>query len=147
MGKDLDAGADRASAAAAIAALGPAIELVDLDRPPERPEDILSGNIYHRHVLLGARARAGAGLDGLRGRVSRNGSEIASVADLEANTGELLVVVAQVASLLAAFGERLRADDVVICGSVVPPIAIEPLDRAVGFGFDTASDVTVAIVA
>jgi len=141
-------GADRATAAAAVAALGPAIELVDLHRPPEEPEAILSENIYHRHVVLGARdtGRAGARLDGLRGRVSRNGGEMESVMDLEANTGEVLAIVAHVASMLAAFGEGLRADDVIICGSVVPPIAIEPQDRAIGFGFGTTSDVTVCVV-
>jgi 2-keto-4-pentenoate hydratase len=148
MGKDLAAGADRATAAAAVGALGPAIELVDLHRPPEEPEDILSCNIYHRHVVLGPRdaRRSDARLDTLRGRVSRNGAEVASVTDLEANTGEVLAIVAHVAGMLAAFGERLRAGDVVICGSVVAPIAIEPQDRAIGFGFDTDSDAAVAIV-
>ncbi len=38
IGKDLAAGADRATTQAAIAALGPAIELTDLTFPPDEVE-------------------------------------------------------------------------------------------------------------
>src|SRR5450759_159643 len=79
MGKDLPAGAEREQAMKAIAGLGPAIELADLDRPPEDVEQILAGNIYQRHVILGACdvSRAGGVLDGLMGRIVRNGTEVA----------------------------------------------------------------------
>src|SRR5204863_2894325 len=46
IGRDVPAGADRATAAAAIAGISPAIEIVDLHAPPEDPEKILSHNIY-----------------------------------------------------------------------------------------------------
>ena len=72
MGADLDAGADRATAQAAIAAIGPAFELADVDLPPEDVQAILTRNIYQRHVMLGPRdaARAGARLDGLVGHIA-----------------------------------------------------------------------------
>lgn len=138
IGRDLSADASPADVAGAIAALGPAIELVDLDRPPEDPEAILAGNIYHRHVILGPRdeGRAGARLDGLAGRILRNGGETARVADLEANTGAILDLVPHVARTLAAFGERLRQGEVVICGSVVPPMELGAEDRELAFSLD-----------
>src|SRR5262249_44141205 len=52
LGRDVPAGADHATAEAAIAGISPAIELADLTAPPEDPEAILSGNIYQRHVVL-----------------------------------------------------------------------------------------------
>lgn len=135
MGADLPGGADRAAARAAIAAIGPAIELADLDQPPEDVETILTGNIFQRHVVLGPRetVRAGARLDGLVGRVLRNGREVAATSELQANTGDVIDLVRHVASLLAAFGERLSAGDVVINGSVVPPLFLDPEDTAVVF--------------
>ena len=67
------------AAAAAIAGISPAIEIVDLTSPPEDPERILSGNIYQRHVVLAGAgpARAGAAADGLTCRIIRRGSEFA----------------------------------------------------------------------
>ena len=53
MGADLAPGASRAEAEAAIAGLGVAIELVDLDPDADDPEAILAADIFQRHVLLG----------------------------------------------------------------------------------------------
>src|SRR5437899_2777452 len=50
IGRDVSAGADHATAKAAIAGISPAIELVDLTAPPEDPERILSANIYQRQL-------------------------------------------------------------------------------------------------
>ena len=77
LGNDLAAGADRATAAAAIAALGPAIELADLVTPPDDVEAAVAGNIYQRHVVFGPRdaARAGGKAEGLVAHVFRRGEE------------------------------------------------------------------------
>src|SRR5206468_11829026 len=90
MGKDLPAGADRAAASAAIAGVGPAIELADLNPPPDDVEVTLAGNIFHRHVILGApdASRAGAKLDGLSGRVFRRGALAAREDNVERLIGE-----------------------------------------------------------
>jgi 2-keto-4-pentenoate hydratase len=126
MGRDLGEGANRSAAQAAIAALGPAIELADLDRPPEDVEAILAGNIYQRHVVLGPRdpARAGCVLDGLAARILRNGQDFARTEDPQALTGDYLDIVRHVADVLAACGERLRAGEFIITGSIVPPLFV-----------------------
>ncbi len=46
--------------------------------------------------------------------------------DLEAMTGSLVDLVRHVADLLGSFGESLRAGEVVIAGSFVPPLAVSP---------------------
>ncbi|MGQ7791116.1 fumarylacetoacetate hydrolase family protein [Faunimonas sp. B44] len=147
MAADLAGGADDAAVRAAIAGIAPAIELADLFEPPEDVEAILSGNIFHRFVILGAcdRSRAGASLDGLTARVGRNGAEVASTREVEANTGRLVDVVRRTADTLAALGERLRAGDVVIAGSIVPPIFLERSDREVTCTLDPIGSVSVRI--
>ena len=44
----------------------------------------------------------------------------------EALIGEMIGIVQHVAGTLAAYGEKLRAGDVIITGSIVPPPIIEP---------------------
>lgn len=145
LGKDLPGGGDLAAAATAVGAIGPAIELADLDRPPDDVEAILAGNIYHRHVLLGPRdvARAGCKIDGVTGRVLRRGAEAARTTDPQANTGKLLPIVRHVADVLAAFGERLRAGEVIITGSIVPPLLVEPDEEGVAYELDPIGGVSV----
>lgn len=144
LGKDLPGGADRDAAKRAIAGIGPAIELADVDVPPQDVEAILKGNIYQRHVLLGAcdRTRAGCVLEGLSAVVVRNGDEIARLSDTQAATGELVDIVRHVADLLAAFGERLRADEVIITGSITPPLWIAPGEQ-LAFTLDPVGSVSV----
>lgn len=128
MGADLADGASREEAERAIAGLGTAIELVDPDSDAADPEPILAGNIFQRHVLLGP-LRAGAGASGLSARVTRNGEEVATAGDATEATGDLVDLVAHVASTLEPAGERLRAGEVVICGSIVPALAVAPGDE------------------
>lgn len=144
MGRDLPGGADADAARAAIAALGPAIELADLDRAPDDVEAILAGNIYQRHVILGPcdASRAGGAVVGLTGRVVRNGRETAVTSDPQALTGDLIDVVRHVADVLAAHGERLRAGHVIICGSIVPPLWMEPEEEIV-FELDPVGAVSI----
>jgi 2-keto-4-pentenoate hydratase len=144
MGKDLPGGASRDAAKNAIAGIGAAIELADVDFPPDDVEAILKGNIYQRHVVLGAcdRTRAGCALDGLTATVIRNGTEIARTSDTQEATGELVDVVRQVADMLSAFGERLRAGQVIITGAIVPPLWVEPGEEIL-FNLDPVGSVSV----
>lgn len=127
MVRDLAAGADRATVKAAIAGLGAAIELADVDRPPEDVEQILAGNIYQRGVILGPcdASHAGGEVGGLNGRITRNGSDFAQTSDPQAMTGELIGIVRHVADTLAEFGQTLRAGQIIITGSIVPPLWVE----------------------
>ena len=147
MGADLPAGSDTNAVKAAIASIGPAIELADVDRQtePDTLEALLAGNIFQRHVILSPsdRSRAGAKVEGLIGRVFRGNTEIASASDVTANTGEPIDLVRHVADMLAAFGERLRAGEFIITGSVVPPVFIEDKDESVRFELAPVGSVAV----
>jgi 2-keto-4-pentenoate hydratase len=138
-------GADRATAAAAIAALGPAIELADLNPPPDDVEVVLAGNIYHRHVILGLqdKSRAGAKLDGLAGHIFRRGALAAKQENIESLIGEIIGIVQHVAGTLAAYGEKLSAGDVIITGSIVPPPMIEPDETEFGYRLDPIGELAV----
>jgi 2-keto-4-pentenoate hydratase len=147
IGRDVPAGADEASARAAIAAVGPAIELADIDCPLDDVEKILSGDIFQRHVLLGPRddARSGARLEGLRAHVTRSGQDVPVPADLEANTGAIVDTVRHVADVAAALGDGLRAGQFIICGSLTPPIFLQPSDTGIDFALDPIGSVSVRL--
>ncbi len=146
IGRDLAGGGDRADAAAAIAALSPAIELADADLPFDNPEAILKRNIFQRHVIVGDPdpLRAGGSTAGLTARVFRRDAEAAHTTDPEAATGKLVDIVRHVADLLAAFGERLSAGDIVIGGSVVPPLLIEADETAMAYALEPIGGISVA---
>ena len=123
IGADLDGDASREDAAAAIAGLGAAIELVDLDADATDPEAILAAGIYQRHVLLGP-PRSDVSAADVTAHASLNGEEAAATDDATQATGDPVDLVLHVVRTLAAAGERLRAGEVVICGSVVPALAV-----------------------
>ena len=140
LGKDLPAGADRDTTKAAIAGVGPAIEVADVDHPSDDVEGTLACDIYQRHIILGHSdpTRSGGMLDSLVARVLRNGAEFASITDpksLQTLTGELIDIVRHTANLLSVFGETLRAGEIIIAGSIIPPIWIAPSEEIV---FDLA---------
>jgi 2-keto-4-pentenoate hydratase len=145
IGRDVPRGADHAAATAAIAGISPAIELVDLHTPPTNPENILGENIYQRHVVLSGTspARMGARADGLTCRILRHGTESARTTDPQANTGQWVDIVRHVADVLAAFGETLRAGEIIITGSVVPPLVLDPGEQAIAFEVDPIGGVKV----
>jgi 2-keto-4-pentenoate hydratase len=145
MGKDLPGGADRATAIAAIAGIGPAIELADLNPPPDDVEVTLAGNIFHRHVILGKSdtARAGAKLAGVSGHVFRRGALAARQGNVEQLIGEMIGIVVHVAGTLDAYGETLRAGDVIITGSIVPPLFIEPDETEFSYALEPVGGLSV----
>ena len=128
IGRDVPPDADDATARAAIAALGPAIEVADADGPMDDVEAVLACDIFQRHVIIGPAdpSRAGARLDGLRGHVNRSGQRTDAPTDLEANTGALVSIVRHVAATTAHFADGLRAGHFIIAGSVVPPLFVAP---------------------
>ena len=128
---DLSRVTDRGIAQAAIGALSPAIEIADVHFPPQNVEAILAGNIYNRYVILGESdtSRAGCNLEGLVGKVYRNGQETAVVTNLQALTGNFVDIVQHVANLLLSMGQMLRAGEVIITGSIVPPLWSESTEE------------------
>jgi 2-keto-4-pentenoate hydratase len=129
-----------------ISALSPAIELANVDQPPEDLADVLAGNIFHRAVILGepVPGRDSADLEGLVAHVTSDGTEVARATDLEALTGELDAILAHTARLLHGFGEKLRAGEVVIAGSVVPPLKVVS-GQTIGFCLGPFPAVTVTV--
>lgn len=129
LGDDVLPGADRQTARAAVSAIAPAIELVDVNLVTDETtvEAILKANVFNRHVILGKPdfTRAGCVLEGMEGHIIREGHETETVTELEALTGDLLDIVRHVADVLGAFGKKLRAGEFLIMGSIVPPMWIE----------------------
>ncbi|MDQ2954197.1 MAG: hypothetical protein M3R18_04575, partial [Pseudomonadota bacterium] len=119
----------------------------DMDIAPEpgNVEAILAGNIYQRQVVLGPAdaSRAGGKLAGLQVRALRNGVEVATTSDPEVNIGKILDLVRHVADTLAAFGERLRADEVIITGAAVPFLLLGPADRGLVHKLDPIGEVSL----
>jgi 2-keto-4-pentenoate hydratase len=145
LGADLPAGGSREAARSAIAAIGPAIELADIDGPADDVESILAGDIFQRHVVLGPRdhSRAGIKLEGLRGGVMRSGQAVAVPANLETNIGNIATIVRHVADTLGAFGETMRTGDVLITGSLTAPLLLEQHDTEVSFTLAPVGGVSV----
>jgi len=128
LGADVPAGADAAVVRAAISGLGPAVELADFDPDVQDVEGILACDIFHRHVLLGPvdRSRARGSIAGIEARVFRDGEKIAGASGPTDFPGQTVVVLLALAEMLEANGEALRAGDIVIAGSLVPPVKAGP---------------------
>ena len=86
--------------------IGPAIELADVDFPPEDAGRIMASNIYHRHVILGPARPAEPGE--VTGRVERNGQEIAANDRPAELTGDVREVVRLTEEALAHHGVALQ---------------------------------------
>jgi 2-keto-4-pentenoate hydratase len=113
-----------------IAGLGPALELVDLDISFDDIEPVLAGNICHRHVVFGEEV-TGADPMELAATVTKDGAVVAE----GRLTKDPTVTVAFVRSYLAGHGAALEPGQRLICGSVVPPVAVTPGDSLdVSFG-------------
>ena len=146
MMSDLGGGTTADAALAAIKEIFPAIELADLDPMPtaDNLDVVLENDIFQRHVILCGNTRFGGSVAGLTSRVIRRGAEAARTADPEALTGKLPDIVAHVANTLAAFGEKLSAGDVIITGSITPPLMLEPDDEQLTHALDPIGEVSVS---
>jgi 2-keto-4-pentenoate hydratase len=146
MASDLGPGATADTAMAAIKEIFPAIELADLDPvpTPDNLDVVLEGNIFQRHVILCGNTRPGGATSGLTSRLIRRGKEAAATTDPEALTGKLGDIVAHVANTLAAYGEKLAAGDVIITGSITPPIMIEADETELAHALDPIGEVSVS---
>ncbi len=145
MARDLGAGTSPDEALEAVKEILPAIEIADFDPPPtpDNLDQVLAGDIYQRHVILCGNTRPGGSIAGLTSRVIRRDAEAARSTDLEALTGKLPDIVAHVANTLAAYGEKLSAGDIVITGSITPPIMLDADETALAHALDPIGEVTI----
>ena len=111
-----------------ITAIGPAVELIDLDPSVNDPEAILAADIFQRHVMLGP-VTEGASVADVSLRLTVNGEQVAATDDVTEATGDLDGLVRHVAATLADAGASLERGDMVICGSIVAPLEIAPGDE------------------
>jgi 2-keto-4-pentenoate hydratase len=146
IGKDLPAGASRDEAKAAVAAIGPAIELADIDGAPDDLRGALASDIFQRHFILGPRdtTRSGLRLDGLKGRIAKSGTDVPVPMDLQTNTGDFIDVVRHVANVTAALGEGLRAGEFIICGSLTAtPMFLARDEKDVDYALEPIGAISV----
>lgn len=146
---DLGPGASDDEARAAIGAVGSSIEVANINLPigREEVEGIVAGNIFHAAVVFGQPdlGRAGLDISGIHARILADGTPVGETDELEAITGRYPMVVRTVADTLAANGLQLTAGDVIIAGSVIPPITIV-VGTEYTFALDPFDPISVRIV-
>jgi 2-keto-4-pentenoate hydratase len=112
-----------------VAGVSAAIELADVSPPPTDPEEILAGDIFTRHVILGPVVPGRTDSRGVTARIVVDDAEVASTDDVSALVGQLADVIATTGAVLGDHGETLRAGQFVMTGSVFPPLAVAPGSR------------------
>ncbi len=107
----------------------PAIELADADLPPTEIETVLAGDIYHRAVVLDRDVKPTPLEHPIAARIGRDGEEIATTDDAEAEVGQIEQLADWTVDYLRHFGVETAAGEVIISGSVVPLLDIAPGQR------------------
>jgi 2-keto-4-pentenoate hydratase len=128
LGAPVPPGGDLDDARAAIAGLGPAIELIDAAPPFEDLYAILAENIFHRGFVLGPADPSRTTVEGIAVTVTRGEAEEAS-ADAADAMDEPAAIVRHVADFLGDHGGALEAGQVIIGGSLVPAVPVSAGDR------------------
>lgn len=113
LGREVPPGADLDTAAAAIAGLGVALEIVDVD-DRESMHEVVASNVFHRAVAFGP-AREGAVADSLTAQLSVDG-QVASTQAVQVEPAQTVVCMAQ---LLGAVERRVQAGEWIIGGSLI----------------------------
>jgi 2-keto-4-pentenoate hydratase len=107
----------------ALARIGVALEVVDLDRPLDDVEEVIAANIFHRAVAcgsLGGPAEPGEAV------FCVNGEERARIDSFDSPAGTL----AFVDRLLRGLGAELAPGDLVIAGALAPAAPVAAGDAA-----------------
>jgi 2-keto-4-pentenoate hydratase len=106
-----------------VAGMGPAIEVVDIDKPFDDLAAILADNVFHKGVVFGPHGEARS-LEGITAEVVRDGAPEAEVDLAEAVDPAAIVEV--VGGRLEDAGETLQPGDRIICGALTPILWGEP---------------------
>lgn len=134
LGEGIAADADLAVARAAVAAIAPALEIVDYAKPAKSLGAIIEHSMFHSACVLGewhAVPNTGA-IDiakQVRLRAGARESEPARVDLVPQDVGEIVLLVAGV---LSSAGERLVAGDLILSGSfTAKALPLEPGNTAI----------------
>jgi 2-keto-4-pentenoate hydratase len=106
-----------------VAALGPALEVIDVDMPFEDLTAIMERNVFHRAAVLGTPVSQVTDLTGLTARLRIGGTHEAEI-DVGAAALEPEAVLRLVGGYLEAVGDTLQAGDVIIAGSLVTALPL-----------------------
>jgi 2-keto-4-pentenoate hydratase len=131
LGRDLVGAVTREEAGAAVAAVYPAFEITETRGDPAQLPLMLADNAQQRSVILGEPLALTPAfrLDEVEARVELNGRIIASGVGAAVLDHPLNSVV-WLARKLGEYGRSLRANDVVMTGSLVRQFPLVPGDRA-----------------
>jgi 2-keto-4-pentenoate hydratase len=123
-------GATTVEILAAVGAVAPAIEIVDMG-PAEDLEEVLACNIFHRAFLIGPFTDALPGTFAeARASLQVNGAGLHTDIDPAEQLGRLEDILGGMASQLSLAGDGLEAGDVVITGWVVTPLQLTGVTAA-----------------
>ncbi len=125
IGRDVPAAATLAEAREAIAAVAPAIELIDFNKPRKPLDQLLEHNILRDATVFGTEIP----FDRLPAITERTASAFKNGEFVQAAVAgrvpdDLAETIVLIAATLAQFGESLLAGDWVICGSYIDPFEV-----------------------
>jgi len=130
-GRDVPPGSSTGFVMDSVTAVGPAIELADLEFAPTDPTKILATDIFQKNYILGARdesSRAGD-ISGLVAQITMpNGHEVV-VTELEELTGKIPSIATHCAEVVGELSGGIKNGEFLIIGSIVPPIALTTGDH------------------
>jgi 2-keto-4-pentenoate hydratase len=106
-----------------VAGMGPAIEVVDVDKPFDDLAAILAGNVFHQGVVFGPHGDPQA-LEGITAHVVLDGAPEAEI-DL-AHAVDPAAVIEIVGGRLREAGATLEPGDRIICGALTPILWAQP---------------------
>jgi 2-keto-4-pentenoate hydratase len=147
LGADLPASGapwTRASVAPAVAAALPAFELIEdrnADYASTEASSLIVENCWNGGIVTGALKRVALDdLVGITGRLTLGGKLIG-----EGAAEDPCVTLAWLANHVAERGRDLKADMIVITGSLIPTVSIAPGERAV-FAVDGLGEVVMDVI-
>ena len=137
--------AARVGGGGAVAALAPALEIVNYSVPRDTFESILAHDVFHDAVVLGRETLPVPIVDDVWPEVTRNG-EAAGQRDRSRLVLQPIEMIRHVAKTLARYGECLETGDWLILGTLVQPIPVRAGDR-IEADFGPLGRVSVSIAA
>ncbi len=143
VGREVPPDASVADGEAAIAAIAPAIELVDYARPMTGLATMLGHSAFHDAVVFGDERPAVTG--SVAGPTVRCRGETVRMPDPALDPGPLGALVARVAAFLGAHGAALLAGDRIISGTFTQPLPVVTGDD-VAVDFAALGGVSLRIV-
>ncbi len=124
LGRDLKAGCSRADVAASLSAIHAAYELIDdraADYTAMNAISLIADNSWNEAVVLGDAGDAALDLRSRKGRLTCNGTLICEGSTRDA-IGHTLDMVVWLAGHLSKRGKYLKTGQLVMTGSLMPPI-------------------------